>query len=739
MIEMNLNGDFELYLLDGIQRTEIMRVKVPCNLEIELLKKEGIDVHAANNVYLTQKYEGNDYLFRKVFRAEACQEAYFEFERVDIYAEYYLNGVKIGETDNALIEHKIPTGKALKDGENVLEVILHSARNFAYREEFEPNHWACLPENFETLYMRKPAHSSGWDIMPRTMLGGIVGSVTLVYPNEVYFNDVYLGQKYADSSRVELHFFYDYHAPADSYGKYRVKISMKCGNSVHEEIFNDDFKANTHFVSFNNPVLWYPNGVGKQNLYDVTVCVLEGDTIKAEKKFRYGIRSIRLDRTQIGGANGKFDFMINGHKVKLMGANWIPLSVFHSEDDALLEQTVKSAAEIGCNVLRVWGGGVYEKDRFYELCDEYGILVWQDFMLSCHVYPQDKRFSEMMEKEAISVIKRLHNHCCIALYCGGNEMDWSWRYADIDPNKDVLTRKLLPELILRFDPYREYIACTPEYTSGFIKEYGIGFIHSMDEVVSSRTYLPDDHFWWYRRDFRKVEIAKHNFISESGFSSAPNKENIVKYLGEDFAPVSMDNPLWKSRCFATEGSFTSGTELLFGEVPDDADEFILATQVYQGEAYKKYIEFARLNDKCGGMIIWVLKDSWFEYGSGVIDAAGGKKLACKYMKAAQSPVQILIGDDGEAYLSNNTTEKYDCKYQLKSDADKIIAEGKVESEPFSLQRIGKVKTAGIGIIARLIYGEGAAQKTVYNHKILCGFPCDRKKYTEFIRKAGILN
>ena len=738
MTEKFLNGEYELYQLKEDGRELISIVDVPCNLETELLRKEGLDVHDGNNVYLTRNYEGNDYLFRKTFHAKACINAYFEFERVDIYAEYYLNGIKIGETDNALIEHKIYVGEALKDGANILEVILRSARNRAYREVFEPNQWSCLPENFETLYMRKPAHSSVWDIMPRTMLGGIVGNVKLIYPDEVYFNDVYLGQKYTDESKAELHFFYDFHASADTYGKYKVKISMKCGNSVHEEVFNDGFKANTHFVTINNPVLWYPNGVGKQNLYDVAVSILDGDTVKAEKRFRYGIRSIRLDRSDIGGENRKFNFIINGHKVKLTGANWIPLSVFHSEDDVLLEETVKAAADIGCNVLRVWGGGVYEKNKFYELCDEYGILVWQDFMLSCHVYPQDRRFTDIMEKEVKSVLRRLHNYSCIALYCGGNEMDWSWRYSDVDPNKDVLTRKLFPELLLRFDPYREYIACTPEYTKGFVKEYGMEYIHSMEEVVSSRTYLPDDHFWWYRRDFRKVEEAKHNFISESGFSSAPDKEGIIKHLGKNFAPISMDNPLWKSRCFATEGSFTSGAELLFGKAPDNTDDFIFATQAYQGESYKKYIEFARLKDSCGGMIIWVLKDSWFEFGSGIIDADGGKKLACKYIKASQNPVQVLIDDDGEVFLSNNTTYSYSCKIELRNAYDNVIIEQNVTAEPFSLRRTGKVENGGTGVISKLIYDDGVVTKTIYNHKILCGFPCNFKEYYEFIRKVGIL-
>lgn len=736
MKEVLLNGNFDIYewICENGQYTHVgekMTADLPCNLEKILLAKAAKDVYFGNNIQLVQEYEDKNYVFIKKFPAERVADAYLEFERVDIYAEYYLNGIKIGESDNALIEHRFPIGDVLKDGENELKIYLTSARNKAYEGKYEPNQWACLPQNFETLYMRKPAHSSAWDIMPRTMLGGIVGDAKLVYPDEVYFNDVYLGQKYAEKDRVELRFFYDYQAPAHTYGKYKVKLRMQCGDRVHEEIFDDKFRCGTHFITFPNPVLWYPNGIGEQNLYEVSVSVFEGEKTVAEKKFRYGIRSVRLERTDLSGDDGKFYFVVNGNKVKLSGANWIPLSVLHADDDRLLEETVKAARDVGCNVLRVWGGGVYEKDRFYELCDEYGIFVWQDFMLSCHVYPQDGKFIQTMEKEAISFVRRVHNHCSILLYCGGNEMDWSWRYDDIDPNKDVLTRELFPNVLLRYDPYREYIACTPEYTHGFIESQGLGFIHSMEEVASTRTKLPDDHFWWHRQDFRKVEICKQHFISESGFSSAPNKENILKYIGEEYAPISMENPAWASRRYSTEGDFTSGVKLLFGEIPQNPDEFIAASQYYQGEAYKKYFEYMRLSDRCDGVIIWVLKDSWFEFGSGIIDAFGGKKVSCTYVKNAQEPIQIILTDEKEVWLVNNTIYEKECSFTIVDENGTELLSGKATTKPFSKQRLGAIEAFAEGALSVLTI-DG---KTVRNHKYFLPLPYDKKKYFAFIEKV----
>jgi beta-mannosidase len=251
---------------------------------------------------------------------------------------------------------------------------------------------------------------------------------------------------------------------------FTIRVSGNCNDStfLSEKVM---FFVNAGFrIKVVNPKLWWPRGYGEANLYDVKVELLhEGQTV-SERKLKIGIRTVKLDRTDISTVEhpGRFQFIVNGTSIFCRGANWIPADAFHSRDIERIPEILEMVAEMGCNMLRCWGGGTYEPHQFYDICDRTGIMIWQDFSMALYAYPQDPHFLEIMREEAEWVIKELRNHSCIALWCGDNECDscavtWHREYNDREriPENNRITREVFPELIRRHDPSRSYLPSSP--------------------------------------------------------------------------------------------------------------------------------------------------------------------------------------------------------------------------------------------------------------------------------------
>jgi Beta-galactosidase/beta-glucuronidase len=404
---------------------------------------------------------------------------------------------------------------------------------------------------------------------------------------------------------------------------------------------------------------WWPRGYGEPALYDAEVqLVSETGNLLSTDSCRVGVRTVQLDMTDMNDMPdnpGRFCFVVNGERLFIRGTNWVPLDALHSRDTSLLDDAVQLMVDANCNMVRCWGGNVYEDHRFFDLCDENGIMVWQDFAMGCTFYPQREDFVKAIEQEAIAVVTKLRNHPSLALWSGNNEDDvvlrWTLINFNINPNRDVISRKILPQVIYEMDPTRAFLPSSPYYSQAV---YDRG---SHDDL------LPENHLWgprgYYKDNF--YTQAKARFVSEIGYHGCPNRTSLERMFTEECVNPWLDgqvglwNDEWMTKAVrifphapkqgGRNDLMTNQVKILFGSVPKDLDDFIMASQSVQAEAIKYFVEMWRGDkpDK-SGIIWWNIRDGWPVLSDAVVDYYNSKKLAYYFLKNVQGNVCVFIND-----------------------------------------------------------------------------------------------
>jgi beta-mannosidase len=454
-----------------------------------------------------------------------------------------------------------------------------------------------------------------------------------------------------------------------------LKISLSRNNKL---AYQKSIKVYTtvsreHIYGLRDVDFWWTRGLGEPALYEAKLQLIDSaGVVLCENVQNIGIRKIDLTVTPINTKEnpGEFFFKINGEKVFVKGTNWVALDALHSRDIQHLDTAMKMLVDLNCNMVRLWGGNVYESDQFYEQCDKNGIMVWQDFTMGCTTYPQSMEFSETIRKEATKAILRLRNHPCIALWAGNNENDVSLEWGDdqsnIDPNTDVISRQVLPLAVREWDPKTPYLPSSPFISSE---------VFNVEKKINSNL-SPEMHLWgprgFYKAPFYTENTAK--FVSEIGYHGCPNLESLQKMMDKDFVYpwTNADknsgkfltgsdigkliwNDQWQCKATCTHPGtevnkqrnhlMTNQINCVFGEVPTDLDKFITASQIVQAEAMKYFIEFWRMNKgERNGILWWNLRDGWPIISDAVVDYYGGKKLAYHFIKHVQTDVSVMIGD-----------------------------------------------------------------------------------------------
>ena len=683
MEKINLNGTYRLYMFDhqaAPERPEQLDgayfdAFVPGNVELDLQKAGELqDVLIAENAKSAAQLEWKDFWYVREFYMDEVpeNEVWIHFDGVDTIADYFLNGTKIGSSDNMLIEHTFPVKEALTQGVNTLAVHIHSSVAYAKQFDIRPYNVA-FPGCYESLHIRKSAMNYGWDISPRLLSAGIWKDVWLEIREPARFKDVYLttASVYDDVAILVLSVNAD--IPDASLGKCKLRVSGQCEEQSFKEEYPMPFNNATVYPYVYNAKLWWPNGMGDQNLYDVKLqIVCEGAEI-AEYNLRYGIRKAELKFGEAVGEEGNFALYINNKLCRCRGANWVPISLLHSQDKDGYEEAVRNFYDGNCNMVRVWGGGVYEQDEFFDLCDKYGIMVWQDMMLACHAYPMTDRFYKAMEAECEAVTKRIRNHPSLVLYCGGNETDWPYVCVGLDPNDDKISRGAIKDTLYQFDPYRSYLPSTPYFSREFIKQNGGRFYLDLDEIKRERTSLPQEHYWWHREDFLEVREQDHKFISEIGYSGASDRSVMDKYLPAGY--TFDDDASWQDHSYPTEGTRQCGQNYLFADVPDTEEDKILASQFYQAEAYKFVVELCRMRQYQNGILLWTMRENWPSFSSAMVDYYGNRKKAFYAVKAANEPVQCVIDiqdDVAKCYLVNDRMDGKSYAVSVTDEAGAVL-------------------------------------------------------------------
>ncbi len=593
----------------------------------------------------TLHFDADKELFEKE-NVELC------FEGLDTYAEVSLNGYELFSADNQFREWKADAKPFLKEKDNLLEVhfIRYDSTQLALYEQHQPK----LPEKYAVS--RKAPYQHGWDWAPRYKNVGIWKPVKLMGWNDAKLDYAYISTCYADSDSAWLWLRYGIDNRMDE-AEFQVELSMSSHQDEsfflnHERTLSfpaKPLKTGTHQISLivpmRNPQLWWPNEMGEQPLYDFEVVLKKDGKVMDSKKFKTGIRTFEMvdEPDSIGRA---FYFKVNGVPMYAKGANYVPeemIETWINADNTL--RLLRQAKEAHFNMLRVWGGGIYPSDDFYNICDSLGILVWEDFMYAGTMYPYDEAFLENARIEAEEQVKRLASHPSLALWCGGNEIsegyyNWGWQKSlnwseeddqAIKAGYDQLFETILPEAVTLYDGTRPYWPSSPSKGWGRPESLTEGDVHYWG-------------VWWGEQPYEMYREKVGRFNSEYGYQSYPDYSTLLKIaegeeLGKDAEVV------------AAHQKHARGTRQIDDFIkryypdaqPKDFEEYVYLSQLSQAYGMEIAIEAHRTAKPYNmGTLYWQLNDAWPVTSWSSIDYYGNPKVFYERLKTLYAPVLLSL-------------------------------------------------------------------------------------------------
>lgn len=743
---INLNGRWKLYFYETGERTvnvpsqlaglSSIPCTVPGNVELDL-SRAGLlpsDLFMGENILTAEAFETYEWWYETSFEGiETSDQTVLHFEGVDCIAQYFLNGECIGQSDNMLIPVDLDiTGKIQQH--NTLHVKIASALLAENDMDATVYSMACAWRSSTlSTQIRKAPHSYGWDIMPRALSAGIWRDVSIQTHSECEFKQVYLVTDRLENNSAYIRFMYDIKLP-HKYCKSDLKVHVhgQCGSDAFDFSRDMQFKAASSEFKVENPKLWWPYGYGDPNLYEVTVTLCLGGEVLATQNTTLGIRTVELYRKDIiEGRDNCFRFIVNRTDVVCKGSNWVPLNAYHSQDHLRYQKAFELVKDIGCNILRCWGGNVYEQQCFYDFCDQNGVMVWQDFSMACYLYPQTDGFAAQMKKEAEVVVKRLRQHPCIILWSGDNECDQIQMASATgqNPNKaNKITREILPSVIMNHDLGRAYLESSP-----FVS----------DVMFNSKRYdlMPEDHLWgprdYYKSDYYKN--AKSHFVSETGYHGCPSVQSIKKFIEAESLWPCTGNRQWNLHSTDQTNSahrvnlMIDQIRQLFDIFPDNLDDFSLASQISQAEAKKYFIERVRLaTPRSGGVIWWNLLDGWPQFSDAVVDYYFDKKLAYDYIKRSQAPFSMMCGEISNLslpiYAVNDTLKKASGHFSvINGETNELLLEGDYSVAENQRALLGKIPADYSEKRLIIIKWDGG-----FNHYISGFIPFDFDTYKKWL-------
>lgn len=668
--------------------------KVPGTIHQDLLNHNRIpNPFYGMNEEAVQWVENEDWMYRTSFVVDEQQlsrdAAVLEMDGLDTYADVFLNGALILRSDNMFVGHKIEVKPVLRKGVNRLLVRFRSpvkevlpqlqTNGFDYPASNDHSPWRT------SVYTRKAPYSYGWDWGIRLATCGIWRPVRLVFSDVARIEDYYVCQDVVTQAKADVDNRLEINNVTSSTVSALLKVDYHYSDSDTKEIKKQiELRpgANTVSlpVSIERPHLWMPNGWGEPSLYKFTASLSVDGVEIAKQERNVGLRTVRvvMDDDEHGKS---FYFVVNGKPMFAKGANFIP-------DDALLpnvtqeryKRIFEDVKAANMNMLRVWGGGIYEDDEFYDEADRNGILIWQDFMFACSSYPHDPLFVGRVEAEAEYNIKRLRGHASLAMWCGNNEIYeamryWGWQrkysaeaFAEMERGYNVLFRELLPQMVERLDGTRFYMHSSPyEANWGRPNSWKTG----------------DSHNWgtWHgRKPFESFDTDVPRFMSEYGFQAFPEMKTIRTFAEEkDF---ELESPVMNAHQKADIGNaLIRQTMRLYYRVPEKFEDLVYVGLVLQGQGMRHGIEAHRRNRPyCMGSLFWQLNDSWPVVSWSGIDYYGNWKALMYQSKRAFAPILINAikeGDDLCVYLVSDELQDHD---GVRLDVELMDFDGKVHGK-----------------------------------------------------------
>ncbi|MFP5146382.1 glycosyl hydrolase 2 galactose-binding domain-containing protein [Bacteroides uniformis] len=606
------------------------------------------------------------------------------FEGLDTYADVYLNDECILKADNMFRRWSIPVRQYIREENNILKVYFHSP------VKIDVPKWDALPYQYPasndqsengglfnkkiSIFARKAGYHYGWDWGPRLVTSGIWRPVYIRAWSDLRINDVFIEQKEVGAGRAVIAGHVELDADKDMDGVLVTITDEATGRVLGE--WQADLKRGTNRVTvdfvLHKPKLWWSNGLGEPFLYRFRTDIIAGGELLDSKTERVGIRSLKVVH-QPDKDGHTFYIELNGRPVFAKGANYIPSDNFLPRvTPENYKRTILDAAGVNMNMLRVWGGGIYENDVFYDLCDEHGIMIWQDFMFACSMYPAEGALLDNIHQEAVDNVKRLRNHACIALWCGNNEcqdawLGWGWK-CEIERQNKEYADKIWAQ-------YRQQYHVT---LPGVVREYAPGTFYWPSspfafEGEMSGTTDGDRHYWsvWHgKAPISDYDSEKSRFFSEYGFQSFPEFDSVKRY-----APYPEDWDIRSEVMMSHQrgGDHANGLieTYLLNEYkkPRDFRAFLYMNHVLQGDAIKTAIESHRRQMPYNmGTLFWQHNDCWPVASWASRDYYGRWKAQHYYVRKAYDDIlisSVVEGDDLKVYAVSDRLENTSGRLQLQ--------------------------------------------------------------------------
>jgi beta-mannosidase len=642
-IRLSGQWDFKPCSLDekqvhcSIRKNDWMRVTVPGSVFGSLMEAgriDPLDMDANPENYKWVSESG--WIYRKEFNLSdelsMGQRVDLVFDGLDTIAEILLNGKLVGTADNMFIPFRFDVTKFLTPGNNSLVVKFAPAKEYGRicREKYDRPFVAA-----ERAFIRKSQYQFGWDWCPPLEGCGIWRDVRLEGIKEGRIDSLHIRTVDIRNGWANIEVAAELDRVRDE--AFLCKIILSCGKQVVEKAisFKSGQNSKTISIRIDNPKLWHPRGYGKQNLYRLQAdLICKGEIVHHHSEL-FGIRTIKLNRRK-DAYGEKFEFEVNGRPVYIRGASWVPASMFPgSVANTDYEALLNAAAEGNINMLRVWGGGYYENDLFYRLCDRLGIMVWQDFMFACAYYPDSEGFQKQVKAEGAAAIKRLRNHPSIGVWCGNNEIDWihsqKW-FGKCDKfYGKAIYHRILPRLMADLAAGHNYIPTTPVASedSADPNDPGSGAVHQWN-------------VWNFNapaRDYLTPEEKIPRFVAEFGLQSLPSIETIKEFCPPDQVRIGSraidkhDYQERNSRIYRYIGN-------MFGS-PSNIEDFSYLSQLTQARAIKWFVEHLRSHNFINsGVMFWQFNDACMAVSWAAVDYKKRPKALYYYAKRFYADVLV---------------------------------------------------------------------------------------------------
>jgi len=767
-IKHYLHGDWELSFTHPISKTAYRdKATVPGNIEPELARMGLIGNYLpCDRRDATMDFDiVDDWTYVHTFDAPELKKGYereLVFDGIDTIAEIYLNGEKLCDCANMHRQWRFPVGdKLLKTG-NELKVIIRSAELWA--RDRMPDMFPVLRSASTSFgsytYLRKARHCWGWDNAPRLVTSGIYRPVYLEDLPLERFDNIYFYTSRIDEqdrlAHVGVHWFY--HLPHDISCKgylFRLTLSYE-GKTVYtfeEPLFSCN-GVRRFALSLDQIKLWWPYGMGEPNMCDLRLEMLRNGQVKDVYESKWGIRTVKLLQNEAldSNGNGEFVFVVNNYKTMIHGTNWKPTDPLHSKADAKVLDQLKLVKDLHCNMVRIWGGGIYEDHPFFDYCDQNGILVWHDFMFACEITPRDDWYCEEVRLETSEIIRKLRNHPSIAVWCGDNENDQFFRAYHRGslalPSDQIIARKVLKDCVLRNDPFRDFVESSPKVPDQTVLQERAEIFQKPAEVHAGNvfsepevTYSPLEWHLYPTRDY-----------------ASALRENTSRFVGETgpitFNPMTDDEEIWereKERAIRLWDEDIKNTKLTFcdqhqsdyyfirwiscgrGEVRklfdrdftvEEWKSYCTAINLVCAHIYKDGIEYTRVNRWAKtGILWWSLADMWpmlFNYS--MVDSNLKPKLPYYWIRQSQRDFALMavrqeLGGKAVLYAANDTLEEQTGSYRITAyDTEgnaSVFATGSFHATPNSTTQLSQIVEDGRQLL--LIIEWTVNGSTHFNH------------------------